>query len=175
MAIEDQCIQLAITGDRSAQRTIYESLVDRVRRLTLRVVGESDADDVTQDVFVQVFAKIGSFRGESNFTTWVHRIAINEALQHLRRARRRATVPLMEETVGPPIQESQPELKEMLEQAFARIDGDSRLILALKEVERCSYAQIAELLGIPAGTVGSRLNKARRDLRQQLVALGWED
>lgn len=174
MAIDHQCLQLAIEGDRCAQRIIYESLVDRVRRLVLRVVGESDADDITQDVFVKVFTKINSFRGASEFTTWVHRIAINEALQHLRRVQRRSAVPLIEETAGPTVDDSLMDWKELLEQAFSGIDAQSRVILELKEVERYSYAQIAELLEIPEGTVGSRLNRARRELRQQLMALGWE-
>lgn len=174
MAIEDQCLQLAMGGDRSAQRIIYESLVDWVHRVVLRLVGHSHADDITQEVFIQVFTKLHSYRGAAEFSTWVHRIAINEALQHLRRVKRRATVPLLTEPAELRGGGNASEWSDLLEQAFSRIDGESRVILELKEVEGFSYAKIAHLLEIPEGTVGSRLNKARRELRQQLVALGWE-
>ena len=174
MTVDDAVIQRAVDGDRLAQQTIYEALCDRVHRLVLRVVGESDVDDVTQDVFVHIFRKLGTFRRESEFTTWVHRLAINESLQHLRRVRRRSTIPLEENSMISRAAGNESEIKELFETAFSRIDGELRLLLELKEVERLSYSKIAELIGIPEGTVGSRLNRARRDLREQLTALGWE-
>ena len=70
--------------------------------------------------------------------------------------------------------DNQPDLKELLETALGRIDAELRLILELKELDRFKYSQIAEIVGIPEGTVGSRLNRARRELRHQLEALGWE-
>ena len=91
MSIDARCIQLASDGDRNSQRIIYETLVERVYRLVLRIVGQSDADDVTQDLFLHLFPKLKSFRHESEFATWIHRLAVNEALQHVRRARRHAT------------------------------------------------------------------------------------
>lgn len=173
MKVDAPCIQLAAQGDRAAQRMLYDSLVGRVYGLVLRIVGPNHAEDVTQDVFLRLFAKLGSFRHDSEFTTWVHRLAVNEALQYLRRLRRRATVPLVEDALPAP-EQPDVDLSELLEVALMQIDADLKMILELKEVEQLSYAEIAELLGIPAGTVGSRLNRARHDLREKLIALGWE-
>jgi hypothetical protein len=79
MSLEDSLIKLAVTGDREAQRLVYESLKDSIRRLVSRIVDESDVDDVTQDIFLHVFCSLGSFRFESEFTTWVYRLAVNDA------------------------------------------------------------------------------------------------
>lgn len=174
MSIDARCIQLACNGDRDAQRVIYETLVERVHRLVLRIVGPEDAEDVTQNLFLHLFANLGSFRHEAEFSTWVHRMAVNEALQHLRRSRRRATVPLMPDDAPQARADEGSDWKDLFETALSRIDADLRLILELKELEQMPYAQIAEIVGIPEGTVGSRLNRARRDLRVQLSALGWE-
>jgi RNA polymerase sigma-70 factor (ECF subfamily) len=173
MKVDAPCIELAAQGDRAAQRMIYDSLVGRVYRSVLRIVGPGDAEDVTQEVFLRLFAKLGSFRHDSEFTTWVYRLAVNEALQHLRRLRRRATVPLEEDTLPAP-EQPDADLGELLGVALAQIDAELRMVLELKEIEQLSYAEIAELLGIPAGTVGSRLNRARHDLREKLIALGWK-
>ena len=173
MPIDARCIQLASNGDRDAQRIIYETLVERVHRLVLRVVGPTDSEDVTHNLFVQLFGKLSSFRHEAEFTTWVHRMAVNEALQHLRRTRRHPTVQLPTETIQSRA-DHETDAKELLETAMARLDTELRLILELKEIEQMPYSQIAEVIGIPEGTVGSRLNRARRELREQLSALGWE-
>ena len=174
MSIDARCIQLASDGDRNSQRIIYETLVERVYRLVLRIVGQSDADDVTQDLFLHLFPKLKSFRHESEFATWIHRLAVNEALQHVRRARRHATVQLTPNNTARTEGDNASEWKELFETAMSRIDSELRLILELKELEKMSYLQIAQIMGIPEGTVGSRLNRARRELRDQLLTLGWE-
>ena len=89
MSLEDSLIRLAATGDREAQRLIYESLAGAIGRLVSRVVDSSDVDDVTQDIFLHVFRTLGAFRFESQFSTWVYRLAVNDALQHLRQNFRR--------------------------------------------------------------------------------------
>ena len=173
MPIDARCIQLASNGDRDAQRIIYETLVERVHRLVLRIVGPADSEDVTQDLFLHLFDKLSSFRHESEFSTWVHRMAVNEALQHLRRARRHPTVQLVPTELIQSRVDQESDSKELLETAMSRMDAELRLILELKEIEQMPYSQIAELVGIPEGTVGSRLNRARRELRAQLSAMGW--
>lgn len=177
MSIDGRSVGLAADGDRAAQRVVYEALFDRVWRLLLRIVGPTDVDDVTQDVFMRLFANLGSFRRESEFSTWVHRLAVNEGLQHLRKDRRRVLVPLDEAalTSRRGRESDHFERKELLEIALARLDDDSRILLHLKEVEQLSYAELAGILEIPEGTVGSRLNRARRDLKDRLLALGWEE
>jgi RNA polymerase sigma-70 factor, ECF subfamily len=172
MPIDARCIQLASHGDRDAQRIIYETLVERVHRLVLRIVGHTDAEDVTHNLFLHLFEKLDSFRHEAEFTTWVHRMAVNEALQHVRRAQRHPTVQLTPVDAPRTRAAQTTDLKELLEMAMSRIDAELRLMLEMKEIEQLTYAQIAEVMGIPEGTVGSRLNRARHELRLHLTALG---
>ncbi len=161
-------------GDRSAFRQLYDSCQQRVFRLAVRIVGLEDASDVTQQVFLQAFRSLRQFNGRSRFETWLYRMAVNESLQHLRRNRRWQYHVLDWE----PMDESHPGedavKKELLEQALARIDPELRSIFLLREVEGLSYHDIAEVLRIPEGTVGSRLNRARRELKQHLSDLGFE-
>lgn len=94
MSVPVEVVKKAAEGERDAQEQIYRLLSGRLFRVVARIVGASDADDVTQEVFVNIFRKLHSFRYDADFATWAHRLAINDALQHLRRARRRTTVPL---------------------------------------------------------------------------------
>ncbi len=162
-------------GDRSAQRQLYEHCWQRVYRLTLRMVGEQDAADVTQQAFLQAFRSIGKYNGSARFQTWLYRVAVNESLQHLRRRRRWQAEPL----AGEPQDKSHPlheqaEQKDLLEQALARLDPQLRALFLLREVEGIPYREIAETMHIPEGTVGSRMNLARRQLQMHLKDLGWE-
>ena len=174
MSVPDEVIKRAATRDRYAQEQVYRALCDRLHRVVMRIVGPADADDVTQDVFVNLFEKMHTFRFDSSFLTWSHRLAVNDALQHLRRVRRRATVPLDETRDADERNDSTFDIKEMFEAAFSRMEASLQLILELKEVEHLSYGEIAKALDIPEGTVGSRLNRARRELREHLTHLGWE-
>jgi RNA polymerase sigma-70 factor (ECF subfamily) len=162
-------------GDRSAQRQLYEHCWQRVHRLTLRMVGEQDAADVTQQAFLQAFRSIGKYNGSARFQTWLYRVAVNESLQHLRRRRRWQAEPLADEPRDKsyPLDE-QAEQKDLLEQAMARLDPQLRALFLLREVEGIPYREIAETMQIPEGTVGSRLNLARRQLQTHLKDLGWE-
>ncbi len=176
-AIEDEVICRAAVGDRDAQRQIYEVFGVRVLRTVQRIVGESDAADVMQDAFLHVFNRLPSFRHEAQFATWLHRLVVNQAIQHLRKRGRRVmkTQPLSHENLTANDRSSlASELSEILTRAMERIEPELRLIFQLKEVDELSYAQIGEIVGIPVGTVGSRLNRARRELRDQLLNLGWE-
>ena len=174
MSLESSLIRLAAAGDRDAQRLVYESLKDRLYRLIVRIVGPTEADDVTQDTFLQIFSSLHTLRFDSDFSTWAHRVAVNEALQHQRRTKRRPAAQLEDTDMPTKAQEPSMELQDLFHVAFERIEPELRAILHLKESNEASYEEIAEILGIPQGTVGSRLNRARRELRSQLVALGWE-
>lgn len=163
-----EVVQACRQGDRTAPRRLYDACHHSVFRLAVRMVGLQDAADVTQQVFLQAFRSLSQFNGRSRFETWLYRLAVNESLQHLRRNRRWHYHALDWE----PMDESQhgedSERKEMLEQALAQIDPELRSIFLLREVEGLSYHDIADALQIPEGTVGSRLNRARRELRQFL-------
>lgn len=159
-------------GDTDAQRQVYESCHQKVHRLMVRMVGIDEAADLTQCVFLQVFRTIGQFAGHAKLETWVHRVAANEALQHLRRNRQRKPAPLEWEPVDPHADTRQRlEQRELLNHSLQRLDPELRCIFLLREVDELSYREIAKTLGIPAGTVGSRLNRARSDLRHHLREL----
>lgn len=181
MSISDETIRCAARGERRAQQLLYEALAGRIQRIVQRIVGANDAEDVSQEVFVNLFQKMHTFRFDSSITTWAHRLAVNDALQHLRRSRRRATVTLdgahgSAGEVGDVSEASDQrvEMVDLFELAYTRLDDDLRIILELKEVHDFSYAQIAAVMAIPEGTVGSRLTRARQRLRTILTDLGWE-
>ncbi|HIQ20996.1 MAG TPA: sigma-70 family RNA polymerase sigma factor [Planctomycetes bacterium] len=158
-------------GERTAQERLYEMFHRRVYRLMVRMVGQQDAADVTQEVFLQVFRTIAQYSGSARFETWLYRLAVNQSYQHLRRARRRRFEPLVADPAGQ-TRSSAMESRELVEGALARLDPELRAICLLREVDGFSYRQIAETLGIREGTVGSRLNRARRELKKRLVELG---
>jgi RNA polymerase sigma-70 factor (ECF subfamily) len=160
----------------AAQRNLILQTQDQVYRMVLRLVGLQDAEDVCQQVYLQVFRKIGQFRGGSTFSTWLYRVTVNEAMQHLRRRRTHRLEVLNSDTQDEtPDRSRQAEARELLDRALAAIEPELRSIFLLREVEQLSYNEIAAVLGIPMGTVASRLSRARDELQQQLRILGWDD
>jgi RNA polymerase sigma-70 factor (ECF subfamily) len=173
MDLAKQTIDRAAAGDQEAQRTIYELLEPRAFRLTRRIVGENNAADVTQEAFLRMFSRLSSFRHEAEFTTWFHCIVVNVALLHRRKQRvREKLVPLNQEIpVSGPVDES--DHAELLERALGELEPSDRMLFELKEVDELPYREIAQVLGIPEGTVGSRLNRVRHQLRERLQKMGW--
>lgn len=168
----------AADGNREYQKRIYELLASRIYRVIRKIVGVSNADDVMQDFVIHLFAKLGQFRFESSLETWAHRLAVNQSLQYLRKTdreeQRARKVARATEMVNDPNCQNRAEDAEVLQLAMEQISGEQRAILHMKEVEGLGYEAIASVLGIPEGTVGSRLNKARKELRTSLIRLGWE-
>lgn len=175
IASTQQLVDACVAGDRCAMQQLYEQCADNVYGLMVRMVGQQDADDLTQQVFLKMFRKLEQFNGQSKLETWLYRLASNEALQHLRRSKRRSTSPLVTEpATDDPDRMGKVEEAELLETAMSQLEPELRAILILKEQRDLSYREIAESVGIPEGTVGSRLNRARKVLRQELAKLGWE-
>jgi len=140
-----------------------------------RMVGLQEAADVTQQVFLQAFRKMGQFAGHSRVETWLYRLAVNEALQYLRRARRRRESSLETEPADRrPARAIHLENQELLDGALSRLEPELRTLFLKRELERMSYHQLAATLDLPPGTVASRLSRARHLLRGYLVELGWE-
>ena len=170
----EQLVDACVAGDRCAMQQLYERCVGRIYGLMVRMVGWQQADDLTQQVFLQMFRKLEQFNGQSKLETWLYRLATNEALQHLRREKRQKAAPLSSE---PETNDSDrlaaAEETQLLELAMSRLEPELRAVLLLKEQEGMSYQEIADSVGIPEGTVGSRLNRARKELRQELASLGW--
>ncbi len=171
-------INKAARGSREYQKRIYELLASRTYRVIRKIVGASNADDVMQDFVIQLFAKLDQFRFESSLETWAHRMAVNQSLQYLRKSSREEQrvrkVAMATEMENDSNTQLQTDDAEVLQLAMEQISGEQRALLHMKEVEGLSYEAIASVLGIPEGTVGSRLNKARKELRTSLIRLGWE-
>ncbi len=171
MRIVERCRQ----GDRHAQQELYEEFKDKVLRLVVRMVGQQDAPDLVQQIFLQTFRNIRQYSGRAQFGTWLYRLAINECLQLRRRIHRTTCCTLDHEPIDDSMSWSlQSENQELLGRALEGIDAGLRAIFLLREVEELSYAEIASVLQVSAGTVGSRLNRARSRLREELIELGWE-
>ncbi len=162
-------------GSRDAQHQLYARCQHRVYRLLVRMVGRCEAADAMQQVFLQVFRALGRFDGRSRFETWLYRVTMNEAFQYLRKQRRWRWTSLVSDVMdNEPNQEYHLDYADLLEQALARLEPDLRSLYLLREVEKQSYAEIAEVMQVPEGTVASRLNRARQLLKQHLLELGWE-
>ena len=173
--VSEVTVQAAACSDRNAQREIYQATGERVYRLMVRMVGRQEADDLTQQVFLQAFRKMGQFNGQSKFETWLYRLATNEALQSLRKSKRHATQELLSEPAvifDNPVEAA--EDIRLVQHALGQLSPELRAIISLKEDSGLSYQEIAEAIGVPEGTVGSRLNRARRELRAILERNGFE-
>lgn len=165
-SIDAPTVRAAAVGDRLALRGIYEATSDRVFRLMVRMVGMQDADDLTQQIYVRSFSKLSQCSGDLKFETWLYRLATNEALQHLwRKKHRRASELVVEPTSWQDDPVEQDERASQVRRALDALDPELRAIFTLKEENGLSYQEIAATLSIPEGTVGSRLNRARRELR----------
>jgi RNA polymerase sigma-70 factor (ECF subfamily) len=161
--------------EQRAQSELVARTQDRVYHMLVRLVGAQDAEDVAQQVYLQLFRKIHQFGGDSSFGTWLYRVTINEAMQHLRRNRRRRFAILSWEPEDHKADRNhQSEARELLDRALTRLEPELRSVFVLREVEQLSYEEIGGALGIPMGTVASRLSRARHDLQERLRSLGWD-
>ena len=171
----DSLVEACHAGSTVAMQLIYERTSERVYGLMVQMVGRQDADDLTQQVFLQMFSKLEKFKGQSKLETWLYRLATNEALQHLRRQKRHVVGPLVwEPAADDPDPLIKSEESRLLQVALSRLEPELRAIFLLKEQQKLFYREISESLEIPAGNVGSRLNRARNELREELTKLGWE-
>lgn len=159
----------ARTGDRSAFDELMRRHQDRVFAVCMRVMRNRDsALDATQDTFLTVFRKVDQFRGESAFSTWLYRVAMNTCYDSLRRAKRKAADPLPE-THDPPDTSVDDdlgavELRPDLTTALAALAPEFRSAIVLVDVEGLPLAEVAEILEVAEGTIKSRLHRGRRQL-----------
>jgi RNA polymerase sigma-70 factor (ECF subfamily) len=160
-------------GDAAAERELYETYVDRIYRLTFRLAGDDElARDFTQATFIRAFEKIGSFRGDSSLSTWLHSIGVSVALNGLRKTKRiRNREAPMEEglTVGSVRVEAEPDLKERLARAIDSLAEKYRTVFVMHDVEGYTHEEISGTLSIPVGTSKSHLFQARSKLRVALA------
>jgi len=168
-------IARAQQGDRDAARGLYDAHSRRVHRLVFRLCGgdEEMARDFTQDTFIRVFDKLSSFRGESAFATWVHRIAVTVTLNGLRKEKRLKRgaddLDVANDLPAPSINVD-PDLRAKLRAAIEALPPGSRASVILHDIEGYTHAEIGEMLGIAEGTSKARLFDARSRLRKALAA-----
>jgi RNA polymerase sigma-70 factor (ECF subfamily) len=146
---------------------LYRDYRSRVFGTAYRMVSNhADAEDVTQDVFVKVFKKLDSFRGESALSTWIYRITMNTCLDFLRRRKLRQTVPLEDETEYG----SQPmSIAKLVEGTLPRMPEGYRQVFVLYDIQGLKHSEIAAALGITEGASKSQLHRARAFLRRRLA------
>lgn len=162
---------LAAAGDTRAFERLYRSHVARVHSLARRMIGDELADEVTQDVFVRVWQKLGTFRGEAAFSTWLHRVAINVILGRRKKlGKRRERFVDGEKVFWRMETRSKPrEATIDLEGALQKLPDGAQQIFVLHDVEGYKHDEIAEMLGITSGTSKSQLHRARMLLRDHMV------
>lgn len=169
----DQNVHLAAAGDMAAFEELYRSHHRRVYSLCLRMTRNiSDAEDVTQEVFVQVYRKLKTFRGEASFKTWLHRLTINAVLMHFRKPvvrREQATkdesipIGLVGGTQNPARMSVVDRIA--LDDAIRKLSPGYRAVFILHDVEGYEHGEISKILGCAIGTSKSQLHKARLKLR----------
>ena len=163
-------VALAASGDVRAFERIYRSHLPRVHGLVRRMTAGRDADELTQDVFVRVWQKLSSFRGESAFGTWLHRLAVNVVIERFRtdatrRQRHHDGEEIFETLSALP---RTGDLAMDLDVALSRLPEGAREIFVLHDVQGYKHREIAALLDISVGTSKAQLHRARMMLRKQL-------
>jgi RNA polymerase sigma-70 factor (ECF subfamily) len=180
-ATEAEAIRLAQAGDAAAFEHLYQLHSRRVYALCLRMVGNPpDAEDLMQEAFLQLFRKIGTFRGESAFSTWLHRMTVNVVLMRLRKktlpaASLEETTEPDEETGGPRKDIGAPDLRLSgavdrvnLERSIEKLPPGYRTVFVLHDVQGFEHNEIAGIMGCSVGNSKSQLHKARTRLRELL-------
>ncbi len=170
--IERELVEGCRRQDRSAQRQLYDLTSEKIYRLMLRMTRNADdAFDLTQDAYVRAFTQIDQFDERASVATWVYRIAVNQALQFLRRARTgREKLDVVRQSASASIDDQRHVTQFDVRGALATLEPDEQTILLLRYHEGHSYEQIADVLGCAEGTVASRLNRARQKLKDCLSA-----
>jgi RNA polymerase sigma-70 factor (ECF subfamily) len=189
----DQDLVLAFQGgDRAAFSDLFERYQNKIFTLCVRRLGDRElANEVAQDVFIAVFRSLTKFRGDSKFSTWLYRIAVNHCknrFKYNQRRRRDFHQSLDEQPTdeGPKKELPAPrartdasthraEASQILQAALEQLSPEDRSLLVLRELEELSYEEISEIFGVPKGTIKSRLHRARAQLAKVLSTQLSED
>jgi len=178
---ESEAIRRSQTGDPAAFEFLYQLHSRRVYALCLRMVGNpADAEDLMQEAFLQLFRKIGTFRGESAFSTWLHRMTVNVVLMRLRK--KSLPTDSLEETLEPDVENSGPKRdvgapdlrlsgavdRVNLERSIEKLPPGYRTVFVLHDVQGYEHNEIAGIMGCSVGNSKSQLHKARTRLRELL-------
>lgn len=171
---ERDLVTRARDGDRAAMEELYDRHSGRVYSVVRRLAGDDAlADDLAQEAWIRAFEKLGSFRGESSFGTWMYRLATNTALNHLRSASRHRE---LESEASEEVMSRRPGSvddavinQRILSRALDELAPGYRQVLVLHDVEGLTHDEIAEKLGVATGTSKSQLHKARARMRELIA------
>jgi RNA polymerase sigma-70 factor (ECF subfamily) len=178
-ASETQLIARAQQGDEAAFEALFDAHKRRVYSLCLRMTGDTaEAEDLTQEAFLQLFRKISTFRGESAFTTWLHRLVVNVVLMHLRKkGLQQVSLDELDSSQEEPVKRDYGEEDRRLmgsvdrlslERAIAALPPGYRTAFVLHDVEGYEHNEIAQIMNCSTGNSKSQLHKARLKLREYL-------
>src|SRR3954468_4835064 len=175
MDSEQLIIRRAIDGDEAALRALWTRHAPHIDMVVKRLVGfdQDLAEDIAQEVWIQIFRALPSYRGDSQFSTWAHRIAVNRTLNALRRTKRLAAIesPVEEDTAAVEMDTERSFVAASIESATAKLSPGARAVFVLHDVEGYTHEEIATELGITSGGSKSQLFKARAKLRKLLAHL----
>jgi RNA polymerase sigma-70 factor, ECF subfamily len=174
---EQQLIRQACQGDGEAVRALYDRYAPRVYAVVRRIAGDDDAaQDFAQEAWIRAIRALPTFRGDARFSTWLHRIAVNSALQALRKSetRRKREGPMPDAVPIAP-RPGDALLGQRLEWALDRLPYGMRQVMILHDVEGYTHEEIGDVLGVTSGTSKSQLFKARARMREILGGLSARD
>lgn len=176
VAEEDVWIRRAKRSDARAFEVLYRRHVDKVYGLCLRMTGNvSEAEDCTQEAFIQAWNKLTKFRGDSAFSTWLHRIAVNAVLGRMRKSKReQERIQVVADTRPAPLETGDTGELRDLAGAVERLPEGARHVFVLHGVYGYSHDEAAAMLGIASGTSKAQMHRARKLLAQQLEEQGFE-
>jgi RNA polymerase sigma-70 factor, ECF subfamily len=184
--IEDEKLLLssAKKGDVEAFEVLTKQYWKKIYNMALRMLGNhEDANDLAQDVLIKIFKSLRNFREESSFSTWIYRITKNVCIDELRKRKKEKFVSLDEEIElnegsvklqvesdkpGPYEEYEKSEIGRIVTEAVSKLSYKHRMVIVLRDIQGFSYDEICKIVGCPKGTVKSRLNRARHELRQLL-------
>ncbi|MBT8078412.1 MAG: RNA polymerase sigma factor [Gammaproteobacteria bacterium] len=173
---EARWVEKARRSDTGAFEKLYRRHVDKVYGLCLRMTGNtSEAEDCTQEAFIQAWSKLDKFRGDSSFATWIHRVAVNAVLGRMRKSRREQDRIRAVGEIAPPRESigDSGNLQDM-EAAINELPSGARHVFVLHAVYGYSHDETGNMLGIAAGTSKAQLHRAKRLLAQQLKTASGE-
>ena len=176
-----ELVKRCLTGDNFAWEGLLQSHTRKVFNLCYRFTGRpSEAEDLTQEVFIKIFQTLKSFdAAQGTFVTWLNRVARNHLVDHYRRTKKDRITSSIEEEVGgleekpsptvePVAQVESRERKELLQRGLDKLSPDLREAVILRDLQDLDYDEIAQVLGVPEGTVKSRINRGRLELARVL-------
>ena len=179
MMDELRTVARAKQGDADAFALLVQTYETSVYRLALRMCGNAhDAEEVAQEAFMAAWKGLPSFRGESKFSSWLYQLTTNEAINFLRKEKRHRAATPLEDEIEPATGDTAhqaaetKELQQALQQALEALTAEHRQIFLLRQMRQLSYEEIGQLLGLESGTVKSRLNRAKKQLRQNVLQQG---